>query len=340
MKLMRKTIRRISRWYQTLWDNISGKTQRRLHQLQQRLDISQQHNLELEQQLQEINHVLVELRQTYEQSQQHTAASQQNSHALQQQSTNQQLAELRQAYEQSQQRVNDLKQQLQTSQAQHEQTKQSFETAVARLEEALDQSQQTNVNFEERWVNTNNDYIVLQEEQTALQQEYKAFVNLSDSEIQGLEATLANQQVELGSCYVELGRTKAQVRAEAANSDTGQSEPPPLDLSTWKIAMVGGHENMTHSVSEKLRQHYNLKELIKIPPEHIPQQQLRQKLEHCDLVVLIVGYINHALTDSIGDLKDKNALKGELLPVNSLGVSGVMRDLIEFLETNQSNLAP
>ncbi|MEM8615087.1 MAG: hypothetical protein AAGF93_23985, partial [Cyanobacteria bacterium P01_H01_bin.105] len=329
---MRKTIRRISRWYQTLWNDISGKNQQRLHQLQQRLDRSQQHNLELEQQLQEINHVLVELRQTYEQSQQRTAASQQNSRMLQ--ATNHQLAELRQAYEQSQQCVADLKQQLQTSQAQHEQTRQSFNTAVARLETALNQSQQSHASFEERWVNTNNDYITLQEEQIALQREYKAFVNLSDSEIQGLEATLANQQVELGSCYVELGKTKAQVMAETANSDNSQSEPPPLDLSTWKIAMVGGHENMTHSVSEKLRQHYNLKELIKIPPEHIPRQQLRQKLEHCDLVVLIVGYINHALTDSIGALKDRNALKGELLMVNSLGVSGVMRDLIEFLETN------
>ena len=329
-------IRRLSHWCLMFWDGISGKTQQRLHRLQQRLETSRQHTLELEQQLQEVTQQLSDLRQTSDQSEQREQALQQHNLELEQQlqAINRQLVELRQAHGRSQQRETDLEQQLQANQAQHEQTEQSFKAAIARLEAALEQSQQTRATLEEHWINTNNDYAALQDKQT----EYIGFFTLYDNEIQKLESDLASQQIELGSCYVELSRTRAQVMAEGADSEVSQPAPPPLDLSTWKIAMVGGHENMTHGVSEKLQQQYNLKELIKIPSEHVPQQQLKQKLENCDLVVLIIGYINHALTGSINDLKDKKAIKGEVIPINSLGVSGVMRDLISFLETNLDDI--
>lgn len=342
MQLVRKTIRLTSQWYLQLWESISGKTQKRIYRLQERLDASRQNTYELEQQLRTVNHQLAELHQRYDQVRQREEDLQQSHFELEQQlqETKHQLVELRQDYGRSQQRQAELEQQLQASQAQYEQTEQSFSAAVASLEESLKQSKKTTADLEARWNNTNNKYIALQEEQAALQREYKAFINLSDNEVQSLESDLAKQQLDLGICYVELSRTQAQVMAEATDSDDSPPAPPPLDLSAWKIAMVGGHENMTHGVSEKLQQQYNLKELIKIPPEHVPQQQLRQKLEHCDLVVLIVGYINHPLTYSIGDLKSRNALKGEVLPVNSLGVSGVMRELLSFLETTQDGSEP
>lgn len=332
MKLIRKTIRRASLWYLQLWESISGKTQQRIHQLQQKLDRSQQDNYALQQQLQEMSRQLVALRQDHDQSQQRQETSQQHSHTLQQrlQETTQQLTE-------SRQREVDLEQQLQVMQAQYEQTKQSFNTTIHQLQADLQRSQQTIADFEERWIGTNKSYIELQEQQTSLQQEYTAFINVSDDEIQKLETAIENQQSELGSCYVELGRAQAQVMAEASDSEECPPAPPALDLSTWKIAMVGGHENMTRSVSEKLQQQYKLKELIQIPSDKIPQQQLRPKLENCDLIILIIGYINHPLAQSISQLKDRNALKGELLWVNSLGVSGVMREVIGFIETNQSD---
>ncbi|MBE9066372.1 hypothetical protein IQ260_06875 [Leptolyngbya cf. ectocarpi LEGE 11479] len=332
MKLIRKTIRRASLWYLQLWESITGKTQQRIHQLQQRLEISQQENHALAQQLQEMSRQLVALRQEHDQSQQRQETSQQHSHTLQQrlQETAQQLLE-------SRQRQVDLEQQLHVIQAQYKQTKQSFNTTVKQLQADVKQSQQTSADFEERWLDTHKNYLALQEQQTSLRQEYTAFINVSDDEIQKLETAIENQQSELGSCYVELGRARAQVMAEAHNSEEHLPAPPSLDLSTWKIAMVGGHENMTRGVSEKLQQQYRLKELIQIPPDKIPQQQLRPKLENCDLIILIIGYINHPLAQSISQLKDRNALKGELLWVNSLGVSGVMREVIGFIETSQSD---
>ncbi len=210
-------------------------------------------------------------------------------------------------------RLLQLRQALTISQDNEANLKQKLERATNQcheLRQALDESKQQ---FNDLW------------------QELGELVTDSDSEIQALKTDLANQAAVLATCQSQLAKTYSPATASTPPTDI----LPTLNLADWKLAFVGGHDATRRVVVQTLHSDHGLiHKPVEIPPHgdaRTSQKQLKQKLADCDLIVSIVGYSNHSLTKSLQQLKDRNALKGDILTPNSRGATGVVRDILSFV---------
>ncbi|MGB3767256.1 MAG: DUF2325 domain-containing protein [Phormidesmis sp.] len=107
-----------------------------------------------------------------------------------------------------------------------------------------------------------------------------------------------------------------------------------VDLSDISIALVGGHDNTRHHVIEKLQQAHGLKKryLHELSHEHTSDRgNVKEKIKNCDFVFVITGYISHKLHDSVMQLKDKDAIKGDVVRLDNHGASGVLRDILTHI---------
>ncbi|MEO0349402.1 MAG: hypothetical protein AAF282_05055 [Cyanobacteria bacterium P01_A01_bin.15] len=264
----------------------------------------------------------------FKQLQLNLAASQQNEAELRQHLTESQnqCAEIQRALAAAEETVVGLRLQLSEANGQRTQLQQVINTSTQQLQQSLATSQQNEAELKRQLAAVENQYADAQKELNEL-------VHYSDSEIQTLETELDAQRSALAYCQTDLGVAMA---TPPPALETNLAAPLPIDLSEWKIALVGGHEATKRGVGQKLHQNHELRTLVEIPPIHMSQQQLKQKLENCDLIVSIVGYSNHPLTRSVTQLKNRGALKGELLPLNCRGVSGVVREILAFVEDYQN----
>ncbi len=104
-----------------------------------------------------------------------------------------------------------------------------------------------------------------------------------------------------------------------------------IDLSSIKLGIVGGHPKARNRIFEILRGQYNLKNCVQIPPgseQHIDYQQIRDKLRNCNLILLITGYIDHALAKLVKKLQNSPDFRGRVLPINANGTTGIIQEII------------
>ena len=109
---------------------------------------------------------------------------------------------------------------------------------------------------------------------------------------------------------------------------------PGPDLSSFVLGIVGGHEATRREVIHELTEKYQLRRCVEVPPTWEGRHQkrvLRQKLEYCDLIVIITGYMNHSLTRAVFSLKESGALRGEVVLLNFRGKSGVVREILRLI---------
>ena len=64
------------------------------------------------------------------------------------------------------------------------------------------------------------------------------------------------------------------------------------------------------------------------------RNRVKSKIHRCNLVVLITGYMSHRLTEIVFSLKDAGALAGDVLQVSSKGKSGVLRGILDHVESS------
>ncbi|MEM9212888.1 MAG: hypothetical protein AAGD25_00795 [Cyanobacteria bacterium P01_F01_bin.150] len=130
--------------------------------------------------------------------------------------------------------------------------------------------------------------------------------------------------------------------SEAISSfQSGDSSIPPssLDLSDFRLALVGGHPSTRRGVIQELQAHYGLKHFVEIPrmnEANTTRNRVKSKIYRCNLVVLITGYMSHRLTEIVFSLKDAGALAGEVLQLNCKGKSGVLRGILNHVESGKA----
>lgn len=131
------------------------------------------------------------------------------------------------------------------------------------------------------------------------------------------------EQIEALLAYIEQAFGKpAMVGAPAAK----------VDLSELHLALVGGHDATRREVIRELTEQYGLQRWVELPPFQRSSSKLAQvksQIQRCDLIVVITGYMNHAMTDCINRLKTSGALSGEVMLVNCRGKTGVVREILQ-----------
>lgn len=108
---------------------------------------------------------------------------------------------------------------------------------------------------------------------------------------------------------------------------------PVADLSAVKLALVGGHDATRRGVIQDLTRRYGLKKCVELPPSDkasLGRNNMKAKLQDCDLIVLITGYMSHKQTDSVTKLQQAGALSGDVLALTCRGKSGVLREILAY----------
>ncbi|MGF1512368.1 MAG: hypothetical protein ACFB5Z_01540 [Elainellaceae cyanobacterium] len=137
----------------------------------------------------------------------------------------------------------------------------------------------------------------------------------------------------------ETAGLSKQSAAKAIESAIEGALESDSDLSWLRLALVGGHSATRRGVIQELKGRYGLKHCVEIPrmtESNTNRSRVKAKIRHCDLVVIITGYMGHRLTEIVYSLKAADALAGEVLQLSCRGKSGVVREIIKHLGEVQS----
>ena len=148
----------------------------------------------------------------------------------------------------------------------------------------------------------------------------RALFNLN----QGLLKEIVEYQQQKSAEAQELG---LQIVREEAST----KEIP--DLSSLNLALVGGHEATRREVIHELQENYQLKYFAEVAPSdeaYVNRSNVQTKISNCDLVAMITGYMGHDLSKIVLELKQNDALVGEVLTLSCRGKSGVVREILSW----------
>lgn len=152
---------------------------------------------------------------------------------------------------------------------------------------------------------------------------------------QDLKRVLLNLDRELVQELVEY-RQKRRAEAQkleiqiASEDDTVSA---PLNLSSLRLALVGGHEATRREVIRELKQGYSLKDTVEIAPSseaYVDRSSVQAKISDCDLIAVITGYMGHDLSQIVSNMKKDGALVGEVLLLPCRGKSGIVRNILNW----------
>ena len=157
--------------------------------------------------------------------------------------------------------------------------------------------------------------------------------------LQGLKQTntgLAKELDELQLRVWELEQQVDELLLYIADMTQGDTVAVPeleegVDLSNLALGIVGGHPTTVREVINELSAIYGLQRWVVVPPtweNNIRTNELKGKLLHCDLIVIVTGYMNHSLTNAVLRLNTRGALAGKIVLLNFRGKSGVVREIL------------
>jgi hypothetical protein len=185
----------------------------------------------------------------------------------------------------------------------------------------------------------------LQQEKDRLQQDYDQLL----AEHNELQFDALNQEERILALEEQVAALVVQVEAVHASPIDAVAEldvaEPNLDLSPYRVALVGGHPSTRQGVIQALTADYGLrvKNCVEIPPfteESTNSNRVRARISRCDLVVIITGYMGHGLTRIVQDLNSAGALAGEILMLDCRGKSGVVREIVSYFQRELNGRSP
>ena len=108
-----------------------------------------------------------------------------------------------------------------------------------------------------------------------------------------------------------------------------------IDLTGLSLALIGGHETTYREVKAELKRHHGLKRCIHIPPHSIAshnRNQIKEKIDKCDLSVVITSYVDHSVSKCVKRLNDTKMLAGDCIRVSCHGKSGIIREVLQYFD--------
>jgi thioredoxin-like negative regulator of GroEL len=106
-----------------------------------------------------------------------------------------------------------------------------------------------------------------------------------------------------------------------------------INLSSLRLALVGGHEATRREVIRELKESYSLGNTVEVAPSseaYVDRSTVQNKINNCDLIAVITGYMGHDLSKIVSELKKDGVLIGEVLPLSCRGKSGVVREILSW----------
>lgn len=308
-----------------------------LDQTQLKKDLAQR-----SQETQMLQQTLDQLREEQTQLSQCNSELQQEVETLRQ--TNQGLrhseTQLQKTLAKSQRRASQFQQQLQQEEAQHQEARQEIQGARQEIQAARQEIEEY-----ETWiqrVETENAELgsrceVLEQESDRIE----ANLENTFTQLKAFNDRLHRESPETWQTFSGLWKSLDLETLLPIVEDAVDDLPDigSLDLSGWRLALVGGHDSTRRGVTEALGR-YGIHNIIEVPPadqKKIDQGRVKEKVDRCDLIIVITGYLSHKMTKILHNLYQQNALAGELLYLNCRGCSGVVRDVVAYVQAQDGN---
>ena len=223
-----------------------------------------------------------------------------------------------------------LKAALETAEAECDRLHQEMQDLLQYTDGELQKSKQETERILQERDELQLQVLILEEELSALVTQSSADSTDSIDSTDSTDSTI----VEPMEIDREVSQTISSLQASASPIIAAS-----LDLSELRLALVGGHPTTRRGVIQELQNHYGLKHFVEIPrmnEANTTRNRVKSKIYRCNLVVLITGYMSHRLTEIVFSLKDAGALAGEVLQLNCKGKSGVLRGILDHVESGKA----
>lgn len=273
-------------------------TMQALEQLQTRLATVQQQQTETDEQLQEREQAIAALQQ--------------------------QIVDYQQEQHQQQQALEQLKQDQSTQEVQAQQEAKAFSQRLEQLAIEKAEAEQR----EQDAIETYETYVQLEQDLLAEQDSLKQQITDLENQV----AILKHTQTQLLQALDTLQDYVAH-REELLEPTSHSYRQRTIDLSPYRIALVGGHQKTCAAVIRELCTKHGLQQYAQVAPhteEAISRKSVQAKIQHCDLVVIITPYMGHDLSGIVCSLHQDGALRGEILRLNCSGKSGIIREILNY----------
>lgn len=180
---------------------------------------------------------------------------------------------------------------------------------------------------------------MLRADYNQLRQDTHVLLNQADRDMAALRETKAALTKAFDDLHLRVWELEQQLDElllyiakvmGTADSTEAVGEVVP-DLSWLRLGLVGGHPATQREVINQLSLIHGLQRWVVVPPSKeysFKKAVLKGKLEGCDLIVMITGYMNHSLTQAVFGLKNSGVLKGKVMLLSCRGKSGVVREVL------------
>lgn len=136
--------------------------------------------------------------------------------------------------------------------------------------------------------------------------------------------------------YQQQSKDEATKLGIQSHSSEDSEETAP-DISSLRLALVGGHEATRREVVRELTSIYQVQEVVEVAPSseaYISRGSVQNRIKNCDLIAVITGYMGHDLSNIISELEKANSLSGRVMPMSCRGKSGVVREIVNWALMN------
>ncbi|MGC1308294.1 MAG: hypothetical protein WA885_13785 [Phormidesmis sp.] len=202
--------------------------------------------------------------------------------------------------------------------------------------DALERAQRENKQLVKRLASLRADYNQLRKETDEL-------LRYADRELSALKATNAGLAEAFDELQLRVWELEQQVdelllyiasltvpSQEAVAFEVGEGGD---ELAGIYLGIVGGQDATRQEVIRALSEQHGLQRWVEIPAlqeSNIHKRVLREKIERCDLIVIVTAYMSHSLTKAVYGLKAAGALSGEVVLLNFRGKSGIVREILKL----------
>lgn len=201
---------------------------------------------------------------------------------------------------------------------------------------ALESAQQENKQLVRRLALLRADY-------NQLKRDTDELLRYADKELTALKRTntgLAREFDELQLRVWELEQQVDELLLYIADLTVGEqtkfefkADEVGDELADIFLGIVGGQDVTRREVIRELSEQHGLRRWVEVPALHecnIQKRVLKEKIERCDLIVIVTGYMNHSLTKAVYALKTAGALAGDVVLLNFRGKSGIVREVLKL----------
>lgn len=315
-----------------LFDGLSGRDRRRARHLKDDLEALRQESLQFEQDRTALQEEVSQLRKRLKGS---TLELQQelNQRLAETERLKQSLRELRQEQEQEQRRQAQLQAQIAQKTDQCARLEKEMTTSAA----ANQQLQTDLLEIEELVQQTWDENMMLGRENQSLHQDHTsqdAYFRVVVEQLEAFEQRLRAKGAEAWQDFRDIWKSLNLHETLFPIAPLETVNTDDVDLSALHLALVGGHDSTRRGVIELLSSH-GLKHVVEVEPasqRRISQSRVKAKIQHCDLVVVISGYMSHKMTDILNNLDQNDALAGKRLYPKCRGSTGVAREILLHLQ--------